>query len=155
MVKSSKAAETQLAGFLAKYTPEIQMIAEEAHFKLRARLLGAVEMVYDNYNALVIGFSPTEKASEAILSIGLYPRWINLYFLNGAKLPDPHKRLKGSGKQVRNIRLDDADVLDDPAVEALIDQAVRRSAKPFDESQANRLVIKAVSAKQRPRRPAK
>jgi hypothetical protein len=155
VVNNSKAAETQLAGFLAKYSPEVQMIAEEVHARLRARLPGAVEMVYDNYNALVIGFGPTEKASEAILSIGLYPRWVNLFFLNGAKLPDPQRRLKGNGKQVRNIRIDHADLLDDPPVEALIEQAVRRAPKPFDESKSNRLIIKAVSAKQRPRRPAK
>jgi hypothetical protein len=37
--------------------------------KMRARLPGAVELVYDNYNALAIGFGPTERTSEAVFSI--------------------------------------------------------------------------------------
>ena len=40
-------------------------------------------MAYNTFNALVIGFCPGDRASEAILSIALYPRWVNLYFLDG------------------------------------------------------------------------
>jgi hypothetical protein len=49
----------QFAGLIAEYEPEIAALAEAALAALRARLPGAVEMVYDNYNALVIGFGPT------------------------------------------------------------------------------------------------
>jgi hypothetical protein len=149
------AAERQLAGFLAKYTPEIQTITEELHGKLSARLPGAIEMVYDNYNALVIGFSPTERPSDAILSIVPFPKWVTLCFLFGAKLSDPQGILTGSGKQVRTVRLESSDDLDDPAVAELIAKAIERAPKPFDESRPNRLVIKSISAKQRPRRPKK
>jgi hypothetical protein len=84
-------AARRLAAFMARYTPEIQIIAEEALPRMRRLLPGAVEMVYDNYNALVIGFGPSERASEAIVSIALYPRWVNLFFLHGARLPDPER----------------------------------------------------------------
>lgn len=147
------AAERQLAQFMAKYLPEVISVAEEVHAKLRARMPGAIEMVYDNYNGLVIGFSPTEKPSEAVLSIVLFPKWVTLCFIWGAKLRDPHNRLKGAGKQVRTIRLESADDLDEPIVRELIDQAIERAPKPFDQSTPNRLVIKSISAKQRPRRP--
>src|SRR5438270_9430930 len=109
----------QLASFLAKYHPRIQREARAALRTMRARLPGAVELVYDNYNALVVGFGPTERASDAVFSIALYPRWINLFFLNGATLPDPHQRLKGGGKRVRSIVLETAATLDEPAVQAL------------------------------------
>src|ERR1051325_5444510 len=99
----NQSPEKQLAGFIARYTPEIAVLAQAILAKMRARLPGAVELVYDNYNALVIGFGPTERASEAIFSIVLYPRWVSLFFLEGASLPDPQKRLKGSGKVVRYI----------------------------------------------------
>ena len=33
----------------------------------------ALELVYDNYNALAIGYAPTERTSEAIFSIALFP----------------------------------------------------------------------------------
>jgi hypothetical protein len=33
---------------------------------MRGYLPGAIELVYDNYNALAIGFGPSEKSSDAI-----------------------------------------------------------------------------------------
>ncbi len=150
----SPSAEAQLAGFLAQYTPEVAAVARAARKKLQAILPGAVEMVYDNYNALVIGFGPTERTSEAIMSMALYPRWVNLFFLAGAVLPDPHRILKGSGKIVRHIRLDDASILDRPEVRDLIAAAIDDADKPFDPKSPRRLIIKSVSARQRARRPA-
>jgi hypothetical protein len=150
--KKQSDPEAQLATFLAKYTAEIRTIAEEARAVLRKRLPGAVEMVYDNYNALVIGFGSTERASEAIISIALYPRWVNLFFLEGVALPDPGKVLQGSGNQVRRIRLESAATLDEPAVRTLIKEAVRNSSTPFDKKAPRRLIIKSVAPKQRARR---
>ena len=143
--------EKDLAGFLSKYTPEIAAVARAARVKLCKRLPGAVEMVYDNYNALVIGFGPTERTSDAVFSIALYPRWVTLFFLNGAKLKDPDKQLRGSGKQVRHIRLDGATDLDAPAVRSLMTEAIQRAGTPFDAGAHHRLIIKSVSEKQRPR----
>ena len=146
--------EAALAGFIAKYSPEIAELAHAVLAKLRTLLPGAVELVYDNYGAAVIGFGPTERVSHAIFSIALYPRWINLYFLNGAELFDPDKVLLGDGKVVRRIVLDDPQILDAPPVRALMAEALARAARPFDPAQPNRIVIKSISAKQRPRRPA-
>jgi hypothetical protein len=147
--------EQQLATYMNKYDPAIRELAKAVLAKLRGRLAGAVELVYDNYNALVIGFGPSERASEAILSVALYPRWVSLFFLQGAGLPDPQKLLRGSGKVVRSIVLGDAADLDQPAVGALIDAALERAAKPLEAGTPRRLVIRSVSAKQRPRRPVK
>jgi hypothetical protein len=150
---SDKAPEEQLAGFIARYTPEIGALARATLAKMRARLPGAIELVYDNYNALAIGFGPTERASDAIFSIALFPRWVSLFFLRGADLPDPHKLLKGSGKVARHIVLESAADLDTPAVNALMKRALERSAKPLDSANRGRIIIKSISAKQRPRRP--
>jgi hypothetical protein len=148
-------AQKQLDSFLAKYYPEIAARARAVLAAMRARLPGAVELVYDNYNALAIGFGPTERASDAIFSIALFPRWISLFFLQGSTLPDPQKRLQGKGKQARHIRLDNAEALDDPAVQALITDALARAATPLDAAKPSRLVIKSVSERQRPRRHAR
>src|SRR5580693_3963146 len=64
-------AEQQLESFLAKYDPEVATFARRALTKMRRLVPGAIEMVYDNFNWLVIGFSPTERASEAIFSLVL------------------------------------------------------------------------------------
>ncbi len=151
---SDKTPEKQLAGFIAKYTPEIGALAQAALGKMRARLPGAIELVYDNYNALAIGFSPTERASDVVFSIALYPRWVSLFFLRGADLPDPKKLLKGSGKLVRHIVLESAEDLDKTAIKTLMKLALEGSVRPVDKKSPGRIVIKSISAKQRPRRPA-
>lgn len=145
--------EEQLDGFLAKYLPEVAAEAVKAHERLCALLPGAVELVYDNYNALVIGFGATERPSEAVLSIAVMPRWVTLCFLQGAALPDPHGLLRGEGNVVRHVRLGSAADLDRAEIRALIDEAVARSAHPFDASKPGRMIIQSISPKQRPRRP--
>jgi hypothetical protein len=146
--------ERQLRQFLDKYTPEIAGLAQEVLEAMRARLPGAVQLVYDNYNALAIGFGPTERASDAVFSIALYPRWVTLFFLQGAALPDPHKVLKGSGKLVRHLVLQSAADLERPEVRQLMAAALQRSSKALDPAAGSPIVIKSVSAKQRPRRPS-
>ena len=144
----------QLDTFLAKYDPEIAGRARRALVKMRKRLPGAIEIVYDNYNALAIGFGPNEKASLAIFSIVLFPRWVNLFFLQGAKLPDPGRRLKGAGNVVRSVRLED-NTLNDPEIQQLMEVALHRAKVGIDAGQRRQLIIKSISAKQRPRRPGR
>jgi hypothetical protein len=154
-LKRTESPELQLEKFLAKYTPEMAGLAKAVLIKMRKRLPGAVEMVYDNYNALVIGFCPGERPSDVIFSIAVYPRWVNLFFAHGKGLRDPEKLLRGSGSRVRSIVLNSAGTLDHPAVEDLIAEALERAVVPFDFTRKRKLTIRAVAEKQRPRRPAK
>ena len=143
----------QLRSFLAKFDPRVATSARTALARLRKKLPGATEIVYDNYNALAIGFGPSEKASEAIFSIAVFPRWVSLFFLQGARLPDPDRVLNGSGTQVRHIVLTDLKILEQPAVKKLMAVALKSAKKPLDSKQRRRLIIKSISARQRPRRP--
>ena len=145
-------AQSQLDEFIDRYTPEVAADAREALSFMRARLPTAFRLVYDNYNALVIGFGATEKVGDVILSIALYPRWVTLFFLRGVDLPDPHGLLAGSGARVRSVRLDPISRLEEPEVGALIDTALAYG-RPLPASGAGPLIIKSISAKQRPRRP--
>lgn len=144
--------EVQLEEFLAKYDPSIQEFTRRVRSKLQQLIPGAQELVYDNYAGLVIGFGPSERPSEAILSIAVRPQWVTLCFIWGVKLPDPHELLQGSGNQVRNIRLATPEDLDAPAVRALIAAAVNRAKPPIDPARDRQLIIRSVSVKQRPRR---
>jgi hypothetical protein len=146
--------EKQLAGFIAKFTPEMAARIRAARKEMRKRLPTAVELVYDNYNFFVIGYGPSERASEAIFSIAAQAKGVALCFLQGAKLPDPKKILRGSGNVVRSIRLETDSTLDRPEVRALMKVALARAKVSMPKSGAHRLVIKSISAKQRPRRPA-
>lgn len=144
----------QLDGFIARFSPEVAAVAKKALAKMRKKLPGAMQLAYDNYNALAIGFGPSERASEAIFSIALFPRWVSLFFLQARGLVDPHGLLKGAGKVARHIVLKSAEDLDDPAIQNLIEQALRNAKVPLDHAAKGRLVIRSVSAKQRARRPS-
>jgi hypothetical protein len=146
--------QQQLDGFIDKFTPDVASQARYALAKMRARLPGACMLVYDNYNALAIGFAPGERTSDAVFSLAVFPRWVTLCSLkNGPALSDPGRILKGSGTTVRHIRLDTPAMLDDPAVKTLMKEALRMADPAIDESQPSRLIVKSVSVKQRPRQP--
>ena len=145
-------AKRQLASFIAKFEPSIAAETKKALATMRKRLPGALELVYDNYNALAVGFAPTERASDVIFSIAVYPRWISLFLFGGQRLKDPTKLLKGTGNTARHIVLKSAQSLDDPDVRTLMDQCLKLADPPLDPKQKYRLIIKSISAKQRPRR---
>lgn len=147
--------QQQLEKMMARYEPAVATVARKALGKMRKLVPGAVEMVYDNYNALAIGFVPGDRPSEAVFSIALYPNYVNLFFLQGKGLPDPTGRLEGNANRVRRIRLESAETLDDPEILELINVALHRAKVPIDAKQKRRLVIKSISKKQRPRRPSK
>jgi hypothetical protein len=147
-------AEKQLKSFVDKFEPGHQRLIRSVRKALRKRFVGATELVYDNYNFFVIGYSPTERPSDSIISIAAGANGVGLCFIRGAGLPDPKKILLGSGNQTRFIRLDSADVLKRPEVQALISAAIAKSKAPFPKTRRGKLVIRSVSAKQRPRRKA-
>jgi hypothetical protein len=142
----------QLAGFIAKFDADVAKRIRGVRRELRRRLPTAFELVYDNYNFFVIGFGPTERASEAVVSLAADANGVALAFLHGATLPDPADLLRGAGKQNRFVRLPTAATVGEPAVEALLRAAVSQSPTPFPRAGRGPLVIKSVSAKQRPRR---
>lgn len=148
-------AETQLASFLAKYTPEMEARATSILSRMSQLLPGAVQMVYDNYNALAIAYGPSEKVSDAIFSMAVYPRWVSLFFSKGAGLSDPDGLLQGTGSTYRHIVINSAEDLEKPAITDLIDRALFAEGYPIDAANPGCLVIQSISAKQRPRRPTK
>lgn len=77
---------------------------------------------------------------------------VGLCFIHGASLLDPNKILLGSGNQTRFIRIESMDVLARPEVEALITAATALAKTPMPASGRGKVIIRSVSAKQRPRR---
>jgi Domain of unknown function (DU1801) len=144
--------EAQLKAFIDKFDPKHRSLIRAARKVLRRRFPTAYELVYDNYNFFVIGYSPTERPSDAIVSLTGGANGVGLCFIHGAKLRDPKKLLLGSGKQTRFIRLESADVLNEPDVAALVGAAIAQAKSPLRTTGRGALIIRSVSAKQRPRR---
>ena len=147
-------AETQLKSFIAKFEQKDQRLIRAVRTAVRKRFPTANELVWDNYNFFVIGYSPTERPTDSIVSIAARAHGIGLCFIYGAGLPDPKKLLLGTGNQTRFIRLESADLLAHPDVEALVAAAIDRAKTPLPDKGRGRLIIRSIAAKQRPRRKA-
>ena len=85
--------DKQLKSFIDKFSLPHQALIRAVRKALRKRLPTAHELVYDNYNFFVIGYSPTERPSDGILSIAAGANGVGLHFMSGAKLSDPKKIL--------------------------------------------------------------
>ena len=150
----SDTPEQQLKAFIAAYTPEMAKQIRAARKRMRALFPHGHELVYDNYNALALGYAATPRASDALLSIAAYPRWVSLFFLRGAGFADPQGVLKGSGSKVRHIVLDTGmAAFDKPEVQHFIALALAPHNAALAQAGKLQTVIKSVSAKQRSRRP--
>jgi hypothetical protein len=149
---STASAEEQLANCIEKFDPENQALIRAVRKALRKRLPTANELVYDNYNFFVIGYCATERPSDCIVSIAAAASGVVLSFYYGATVPDPHELLLGSGSQNRFLRLESARTLAHPHVAALISAAVAQGKTPLPASGKRKLIIRSISAKQRPRR---
>ena len=147
--------KAELNAFLAKFTPEMAKSTKGVLSRMRKLCPGALELVYDNYNALAIGFADGERVKDVWFSVAVYPKWASLFFFKTLPLKDPEKLLQGAGSTTRHIVLKDgAATLAEPAVAALIAQALDKAGQPFAKGGRGRIVVKSVSAKQRPRRPS-
>jgi hypothetical protein len=152
-------AETQLASFFAKYEPAVARLGKALRAKLRARLPGLFEIVYvyENQNALVIAYSPTENGFEGLCAIALYPREVKLSFGQGAQLSksDPNQLLQGRGKTVRHVVLNTVADFDRAEIEVLMAAALKLAKLRPDASAKGSVIIKAEEQKQRARRASK
>ena len=147
--------EGELRSFIDKFDAKDQKLIRSVRAAIRKRFPSANELVWDNYNFFVIGYSPTDRPADSIVSIAARANGVGLCFIQGAKLPDPKGLLLGSGKQTRFIRVEAASQLASPDVEALLVAAIDQAKVPLPPTGRGRLIIRSVSAKQRQRQRAK
>jgi hypothetical protein len=145
-------AEKRLKSFIDKFEPKHQSLIRATRKALRKRLPTANELAYDNYNFFALGYCSTERPSDCLVSIAAAANGVGLSFYRGGTLADPHGILLGSGNQNRFIRLTSAETLARPEVQALIAAADAQAKTPMPASGGGKLIIRSVSAKQKPRR---
>jgi hypothetical protein len=151
--------ETQLATFFAKYEPGTAELGRALRARLRARLPGLFEIVYvyENQDSLVISYSPTQRGSDGVCGVALYPTCVKLFFGQGARLSksDPGKLLEGRGKTVRHVVMNDVAELDRAPIERLLVAALALAKVRTDPAANGAVIVKADEQKQRARRTAK
>jgi hypothetical protein len=141
--------QQQVAKSLVRFPPEVADLARAVLRSLDRRLPGATRFLYDKANALVVGYGPNDRPSDAVLSIGVYRRWVNLYFLEGADLDDRDRLLQGSGSRVRFFRVQRAADLDAPGLQILMQQALEAAHPRIPSAPRGRLIVRQPSTRGR------
>src|SRR6185503_17619936 len=96
------------------------------------------ELIYDNYNALAFGWSPTDKVGHTFcnVAVGRSSHHIHLWFYWGAQIDDTEKKLLGQGNQYRYLLVTDTRKFPRAYVKKLLNEAYQNSlAKVKDPSQ--------------------
>jgi hypothetical protein len=149
----SSGNEAIIRSFIGKFGEDLQAQIRAIRKAIRKQLPTANELVYDNYNFFVIGYSSTERPSDSVVSIVADRNGVRLAFpYVGAKLADPHGLLQGSGSQNRFIRLESPEDLQDPRLKQLIQTACNLLSAPMPVTGSRKLVIRSISKKQRSRK---
>jgi hypothetical protein len=114
----------------------------------------ANELIYDNYNALAFGWSPTDRQGHTFCSIavGRTSKNVHFGFYWGNEIADPEKKLIGQGNQYRYILVTDMKEFPKAYIKKLVKEAYANSlAKVKDKTQIKKglTITKSVSEKKR------
>jgi hypothetical protein len=136
--------------FLSAYEPGITALALGVRALVLSEAPAAVELLYDAYSAVSAGYSFTGRPGEAFIHIAAYAQWVNLGFNRGAELDDPDGVLKGSGRQVRHIRISEPADLRKPMVRSFVRAVIAQARRPEGKAAAaGTSVVRAIYAKRR------
>jgi hypothetical protein len=108
------------------------------------------ELIYDNYNALAFGWSPTDRLGHTFCSVavGRSSKNIHFGFYWGSQIADPEKILLGQGNQYRYILVKNKADFPKTYIKKLLKEAYGNSlAKVKDKKQLmqGRTITKSIS----------
>jgi hypothetical protein len=112
------------------------------------------ELIYDNYNAVAFGWSPTDKVGHTFCSIAIGRSSHNIHFgfYWGSEISDPKKILLGEGKQYRYLLVKSKEEFPGGYVKKLMKEAFINSMnkiKSKDQISNGLTIIKSISKNKR------
>ena len=149
MARSVPPPTSEYLKFLRPYAPAIVELALATRRLVLEEAPGAVELVYDAYNAVVAGYSFTGRPGDAFIHIPIYAKWVNLGFHRGSELDDPDHLLQGNGRWVRHIRISELADLERPAIRAFVRAAIARAKRPATVVKPGQSVVRGNYPKKR------
>ena len=116
------------------------------------------ELIYDNYNAVAFGWSPTDRVGHIFCSIAIGRTNNNIHFgfYWGSEIADPEKKLMGKGKQYRYLLVNDLKDFPKTYLKKLLKEAYVNSlakVKNPEKLMQGKTILKSVSAKKREKSP--
>jgi hypothetical protein len=110
------------------------------------------ELIYDNYNALAVGFSLTDKAGDVFCSFAVYSKYVNFGFNRGSEINDTENKLSGDGSLYRYLTVKDIKDFPEAYIKKLSKQAYINSLarlKEGKQSLKGKTIVKLISTKKR------
>jgi hypothetical protein len=119
----------------------------------------ANELIYDNYNALAFGWSPTDRVGHTFcnIAVGRTSKNVHFGFYWGSELADPEKKLLGDGNQYRYILVNNKKDFPRSYIKKLVKDAYAHSlAKVKDPKQIREglTITKSISPVKREKKGA-
>ena len=149
----SKEQSADLSRFLKPFNKEIQEIALWLREFVWDLYPGTNELIYDNYNAVAFGWSPTDRIGHLFCSIAVGSnKYVHFGFYWGSELSDPEKILLGKGNQYRYITVKEKSEFPKTYIKKLLKEAYANSlAKVKDKKEIikGRTIVKSISPKKR------
>ena len=147
-----------LLKFLKPFPSEVQETAlwlREFVWKLYPK---TNELIYDNYNALAFGWSPTDRVGHTFCSIAVGRTSLNIHFgfYWGSQIADPEKKLIGNGNQYRYLLVKNKNAFPKTYIKKLLKEAFINSLlKVKDQKQImeSKTIVKSISSSKRKKKP--
>ena len=117
----------QLLEFLSRYSPAVNKLMLGVRQVVLTEIPSVSETVNDVSYAVTNGFTFSGRVKEIFCYVVAYTSYVNLGFARGAELPDPDRKLQGTGKLHRHLRIETPADLDLPEVRRFIHLAADRA----------------------------
>jgi hypothetical protein len=108
---------------LDKATPEARPLIEQTRAVIKLVMPQAIEQV--NMGWGVINYMAGSKMRDMVVAIAPHWTYVNIQFADGVDLPDPARKLEGTGKRMRHVKIRTSDDLQDHDVRRLLGEAAR------------------------------
>jgi|KBSMisStaDraftv2_1062788.scaffolds.fasta_scaffold419259_1 hypothetical protein len=154
VIDVSKAQTTDLLKFLKPFGDDIKERALWLREFVWDLYPESNELIYDNYNALAYGWSPTDRVGHTFCSVAVGRSSHNVHFgfYWGSELSDPKKILLGEGNQYRYILVKNVEDFPKAYITKLTKEAYANSlAKVKDKKQLRQglTIVKSISTQKR------
>ena len=160
----AKKDNKELLGFLKAYPQEVRSLILWLRDFIWELYPECNELIYDNYNALALGWSTTDRLGDTFCSVAAFREYAHFGFYRGTDLVDSEKLLIGNGNQYRYIIVRSQKEFPKASIKKLLKQAhtnsianleIKKAKKP-ETGKASKVVtpkgitiIKSISAKKR------
>jgi Domain of unknown function (DU1801) len=151
---------SDLLKFLKTFPPEIQETALWLRDFVWTLYPKANELIYDNYNALAFGWSPTDRVGHTFcnIAVGRTSHNVHFGFYWGSQIADPENKLIGNGNQYRYLLVKEKNKFPKTYIKKLLKEAFINSLKKVKDSKQimeGKTILKSISVAKREKQKGK